>query len=187
MKKDAKGRKTNPGVTSGICHTTPSPPAPACNANKVCVNYVDGTDAAAVATASKAADIVLVFVATTSHEGSDRSDLTLGSQDAMVASLAAVAGSKTAVVVVTPGAVLTPWREQVAAVLTPMMPGQEYGNAITDVLFGKVNPSGKLLVTFPKVDNEMQMTQAQWPGINNSLIAVYSEKLNVGYRWWVLL
>ena len=48
-----------------------------------------------------------------------------------------------------PGAVLTPWRHQVAALLTNFMPGQQAGTAIADVLFGKVNPSAKLPLTFP--------------------------------------
>lgn len=184
MKKDATGRRPKSSATSGICHTTPSPPSPACNGAGVCINYVDGKDNATLVAAAQSADIVLVFVGTSSHEGSDRADLSLSPYDEMTAAVAAAAGKKTAVVVVTPGPVLTPWRDQVAAVLTPMMPGQQYGAAIADVLFGVVNPSGKLAVTFPQVENEMNMSPAQWPGINNSLIAVYSEKLNVGYRWY---
>ena len=62
--------------------------------------------------------------------------LDLGTQDGQIAAFAAVAGKKMAVVVVTPGAILTPWRDSVAAVLTPMMPGQQYGAAIASVLFG---------------------------------------------------
>lgn len=54
-----------------------------------------------------------------------------------------------AVVVTAPGAVLLPWSRRVAAVVTNFMPGQQAGNAIADVLFGHVNPSGKLPVTFP--------------------------------------
>jgi len=185
MKADDSGAVAKAGVTSGLCHTSvaPSPPA-ACNKDGVCVTYLDGKDMDQVATAAKSADVVLVFVATSSHEGSDRSDLSLGDQDNMTAGVAAIAGKKTAVIVVTPGAILTPWRNDVAAVLTPMMPGQQYGAAIADILFGVVNPSGKLLVTFPNVENEMNLSVAQWPGINNAQVAVYSEKLNVGYRWY---
>merc|ERR1712039_1144771 len=114
--------------------------------------------------------------------GSDRPDLTLGKEDALITAVADVAGDKTVVVAVTPGALLTPWRDNVSAILTPFMPGQEYGNAITGILFGDANPSGKLPITFPNVENEMGLTQQQWPGVN--LISVYSEALEVGYRWY---
>merc|ERR1711953_740078 len=62
------------------------------------------------------------------------------------------------------------------------MPGQEYGHAITDVLFGDVVPSAKLPLTLPNKENEMQLSKEQWPGVN--LKATYSEKLLVGYRWY---
>ena len=51
---------------------------------------------------------------------------------------------KTVVVVVTPGAVLTPWADKAGAVMLMFMPGQEEGNALADLLWGDVNPSGKL-------------------------------------------
>jgi len=62
------------------------------------------------------------------------------------------------------------------------MPGQEEGNSIADVLFGDVNPSGKLPVTFPNVDNEVGFKQDEYPGVN--LQEYYREQLNVGYRWY---
>lgn len=86
------------------------------------------------------------------------------------------------VVAVTPGALLTPWRDDVAALLTPIIPGQEYGNAITDVLFGDSEPTGRLPITFPKFENDIGMTQKQYPGEND--ISIYSEGLEVGYRWY---
>merc|ERR1712038_133319 len=128
------------------------------------------------------ADVAIVFAGTSSSEGGDRRDLTLGSEDNIIANVAKVLGKKTVVVAATPGALLTPWRDDVGAILIPFMPGQEYGNAITDILFGDVNPAGKLPITFPKVENEMNLTQHQWPGTNG--ISLYSEGLNVGYRWY---
>merc|ERR1712113_331589 len=62
------------------------------------------------------------------------------------------------------------------------MPGQEYGHAIADVLMGDVNPGGKLPITFPSKENEMEFKPKQYPGENG--ISVYSEKLQVGYRWY---
>ena len=70
--------------------------------------------------------------------------------------------------VVTPGAILTDWRDNVSAVLTPFMPGQGYGEAITAVLFGDHNPSGRLPITFPAVANEENMSIQQWPGVHKA-------------------
>ena len=88
--------------------------------------YTGQADLHDALTAAAAADVVLVFMATTSHEGSDRSDLSLGDMDSVGFNVSAVAGAKTAVIAVTPGPVLTPWRAGVASVITPMMPGQQY-------------------------------------------------------------
>ena len=52
---------------------------------------------------------------------------------------------------ITPGAILTPWADAVAGAVLMVMPGQEEGNAIADVLWGDVNPSGRLPVTLPNV------------------------------------
>ena len=56
-----------------------------------------------------------------------------------------------------------------------------YGNAITDVLVGDVNPAARLPITFPTKENEMQMTQEMYPGQNG--ISLCNEALEVGYRW----
>ena len=61
-------------------------------------------------------------------------------------------------------------------------PGEEDGNAISAVLFGRVNPSGKLPITFPSSETDVPAnTPQQWPGVNG--VATYSEGLNVGYRY----
>lgn len=106
----------------------------------------------------------------------------MSSEDALIQAVAASAGDKAAVVAVTPGALLTPWRDDVGAILVPFMPGQEFGNAIADVIFGDHNPSAKLPITFPKEENDIGMTQEQYPGKNG--VSIYSEGLEVGYRWY---
>merc|ERR1711937_1040579 len=100
----------------------------------------------------------------------------------MIDNVAKITGKKAVVVAVTPGALLTPWRDNVGAILTPFMPGQEYGNAITDVLVGAVNPAAKLPITFPQEENDMNVTHDMYPGDNG--VSIYSEALKVGYRWY---
>eukprot|EP00755_Sulcionema_specki_P016436 Sspe_Gene.10360::Locus_3458_Transcript_1_1_Confidence_1.000_Length_2315::g.10360::m.10360/K05349/bglX; beta-glucosidase len=151
-----------------------------CSSSGVCITYNDGSDPAKAAAAAQAADVALVFASTTSSEGSDRKSLSLD-QDSLVQAVAAQK-TPTVVVAVTPGAILTPWRHQVSAILVPFMPGQEYGNAITDILFGDVAPSARLPLTFPNSENEVGFTPQEYPGV--ALHANYSEKLLVGYRWY---
>jgi len=181
MKTDASGRKAASDAVSAVCKKGPLPPQDDCH-DGVCVPYSNGANTTEAAILAKGADVSIIFVGTSSHEGGDRSDLGLGKQDALIEEVAKVAGSKTIVVAVTPGALLTPWRDAVAAILTPIMPGQEYGNAISDVLFGDVNPGGKLPITFPSKENETELAPSQWPGIGG--VSVYSEGLKVGYRWY---
>jgi len=75
------------------------------------------------------------------------------------------------------------WSACPPAIVIAWMPGQEDGNAAADVLFGDVNPAGRLPVTFPvkPTDNPVGTTQ-QYPGVNDQ--AAYSEALLVGYRWF---
>ena len=154
-----------------------------CNAASVCISYEPGTNTTAAAMVAAVADIAVVFVATNSYEGADRSSLSFdGNSDELVAAVAA-ANKNTVVVGVAPGAVLTPWRDNVAAVLLSFLPGQEYGNAVTDVLLGAVNPSGKLPLTLPTKENECpQFSTDMWPGSDNAAQANYSEHLLIGYR-----
>jgi beta-glucosidase len=89
---------------------------------------------------------------------------------------------KSTVVVLNSGsAVAMPWLDQVAAVLQAWYPGQECGNAIADVLFGAVNPSGKLTQTFP-VRLEDTPAYLNFPGENGKVY--YGEGLFVGYRYY---
>jgi beta-glucosidase len=149
----------------------------------VTVSYNDGSDATSAATTAKSADVAVVMVGDDETEGSDRSTLALsGNQDQLVESVAA-ANPHTVVVVKSGGPVLMPWLSQVPAVVEAWYPGQEDGNAVAAILFGDANPSGKLPVTFPRADADTPAhTPQQWPGVNGT--AVYSEGLQVGYRWY---
>jgi len=83
----------------------------------------------------------------------------------------------------TGSAVTLPWADSVKGVLEAWYPGQDDGAAIAALLFGDVNPSGKLPVTFPKSLSDVPAATAQqWPGVNGKV--EYSEGLDVGYRWY---
>jgi beta-glucosidase len=147
----------------------------------------------AAAQLAKDVDVAIVFVASFAHEGTDRESLSfdadmLGTcqfaapgQDSLVSVIAGT-GTTTVVAMTAPGAVLTPWRDEVSAILHGFIPGQEYGYGIADILFGKINPSAKLTITLPTKENEVGFKPAEYPGVN--LEADYSEKQLIGYRWY---
>ncbi|TCO52348.1 glycoside hydrolase family 3 C-terminal domain-containing protein [Actinocrispum wychmicini] len=152
----------------------------------VSVQYAPGdtssgiTQAANLARTSSAA---VVFVSYNESEGGDRSGIDLTSAQNQLITSVAAANPNTVVVLNTGSAVTMPWVNSVAAVLESWYPGQEDGNAIAALLFGDVNPSGKLPVTFPRsLADVPASTAAQWPGTNGTV--QYSEGLNVGYRWY---
>jgi len=133
------------------------------------------------------ADIVIYCSGTVSIEGSDRENLSLPEVDeSLIALLAESVGYKMVVSVVTPGAILMPWSDQVQAIILQFLPGQEAGNALADVLFGNVSPSGKLPITIPNKENEVQFSEAAYPGLpaNDPEFVYYEEELFVGYRWY---
>ena len=102
----------------------------------------------AVAAASRT-DVAVVIVTMASGEGMDRDSLALpGEQDELVSRVTAANG-RTIVVLNTPGAVLMPWLDDVAAVLQVWYPGEQFGTALADVLFGDAEPGGRLPLTFP--------------------------------------
>ncbi len=147
------------------------------------VSYADGSDLAQVTRTAHAARMAIVFVNTDDTEGRDRPNLELPDQQNRIISTTAAANHNTIVVLDTGGPVLMPWLSQVRAVLEAWYPGQEDGNAIAAVLYGDVDPSGKLTLTFPQTENGVPTGSPQrWPGVNG--VSTYSEKLDVGYRWY---
>lgn len=147
------------------------------------VSYSDGSDTAAAASAARSADVALVFVRDSSSEGSDRSTLELsGNQDALINAVAA-ANPHTVVVLETGAPVLMPWLSKVQGVLEAWYPGVRGGAAIARLLYGDVNPSGRLQQTWPNSDAQVPAsTPAQFPGVNGQ--ETYSEGVDVGYRWY---
>ena len=103
-----------------------------------------------------------------------------GDQNELIRRVAA-ANPNTVVVLQTGGPVTMPWLDEVAAVLQAWYPGQECGNAITDVLLGEVNPSGKLPQSFP-LRLEDNPAFLNYPGENGRVR--YGEGIFVGYRYY---
>jgi beta-glucosidase len=135
--------------------------------------------------AAAGADVALVCAGTNEEhetEGRDRSDMELpGAQVELIRAVAAA--NKNTVVVLNNGSpvAMTEWIDSVAAVVEAWFPGQEGGNAIADVLFGDVNPSGKLPMTFPK-RLEDNPAYRNYPGKNGKV--EYTEGIFIGYRYY---
>ena len=134
--------------------------------------------------AAREADAVLFFGGlnhTFDAEGSDRKDMALhDGQNELISALAGI-NPRLAVVLVGGSPVEMPWIDEVPAVVQMWYAGMEAGNAIADVLFGRVNPSGKLPFTFPKrlADSPAHALDDYQP-----LICHYAEDLLMGYRWF---
>ncbi|MFD0689177.1 glycoside hydrolase family 3 N-terminal domain-containing protein [Actinomadura fibrosa] len=133
-------------------------------AEVVCARGVDpeGRDVSGVpaaVAAVEAADAAVVVVGEPSHlsgEGGSRSDLGLpGAQDALVAAVAATGRPFAVVLVCGRPLALGPWLDAASAVLVAWHPGAEGGRAVADVLFGDVDPSGRLPVSFPRVTGQV--------------------------------
>jgi beta-glucosidase len=154
-------------------------------AGGVSVSYSTGTgsDLSQAVQFAQQADIAIVCVGQQTGEGNDRTNFALPSdQDSLVSQVAAV-NPHTIVVIYEGAETLMPWIGQVAAVVVAWYPGQEGANALASVLFGDVNPSGKLPVSFPAAADQIPTsTQSQYPGVN--LQVTYSEGLQMGYRWY---
>ncbi|UXN18511.1 glycoside hydrolase family 3 protein [Curtobacterium poinsettiae] len=134
--------------------------------------------------AARGADVAVVVVGTNSKvesEGYDRSSLALpGHQDDLVRAVAAV-NPNTVVVVNAGSPVEMPWRNDVAAVLLTWFGGQEYGNALADVLTGRQEPGGRLPTTWP-------VAMADVPVLDVTPVdgkVSYDEGVHVGYRAWL--
>ena len=138
--------------------------------------------------AARAADVAII-IGGLNHdpgqdsEGWDRKDLKLPfHQDELIRQVAA-ANPRTIVVLIGTGVEMDAWLDQVPAVLQAWYPGMEGGNALAGILFGDVNPSGKLPCTFPKrLEDSPAHALGDYPGAGGTVR--YEEGLLVGYRWF---
>jgi len=161
------------------------PAAPALGGLSVGLEPPAGDDLVerAVAAAQRA-DAVVCVVGSDGQwetEGNDRESMTMpGRQDELVHAVAA-ANPRTIVVVNAASPVAMPWIDDVAAVLQCWFAGEEWGNALADVLSGDVSPSGKLPTTFPvRIEDTPAFTS--YPGEAGKVF--YGERVFVGYRWY---
>jgi beta-glucosidase len=162
------------------------------------VLYANGADTAQAAAVAAQADVAIVFGHYTMGETTDLADLHLDANgDALISAVAAA--SDTTVAVLNAGsAVEMPWLDEVDAVLHAWHSGEQFGPALAALLWGDVNPSAKLPMTFPKsvADTPTAGSSAQYPGVfsdgstvrpagSNEIRQVsYSEGLEVGYKWY---
>jgi beta-glucosidase len=157
------------------------------------VEYNDGSDPASAAALAKSSEAAIVFVNQFTAEDADYPLALPGDQDALVKAVAA-GNSRTVVVIESGTTVLMPWLNEVKGVLAAWYPGIGGGQAIANILFGEVNPSGKLPITFTK--SEADLPHPQLPGLDlaskanaahqpvPSFEANYSEGARVGYKWF---
>ena len=136
------------------------------------------------ATLAAKSDVAIVFAGLGpdwESEGFDRLDMELAGKQVELIEKVAAANKNTLVVLNTGSPITMNWLDKVMAVVQAWYPGQEAGNAITDILFGAVNPSGKLSQTFPKrlQDNPAYIN---YPGENGQVH--YGEGIFVGYRYY---
>ena len=186
---------TSAGNSGLACHNAseiydPSSPLAAIRALApgASVQFADATNAAAAATLAGASSVAIVFVTVWTSEGMDLPDLSLpNGQDALVSAVAA-ANPHTVVVIESGGPVTMPWLDQASAVLEAWYPGQRGGEAIANILFGAVNPSGKLPVTFPRSVADLPHPTIPAPadatGSTPFDVDYNVEGFDVGYKWF---
>src|SRR5271154_4327528 len=159
------------------------------------VKYIDGADTTAAANLAKSSTVAIVFVNQPMREDVDAATLSLpNNQDALVEAVAA-ANPNTIVVLETGGPVTMPWIQHVKGVVEMWYPGIGGAQALANILFGEVNPSAKLPVTFARDD--AQLPHPVVPGLEGVTATApnrehkvkpfdlnYTEGAKVGYKWF---
>lgn len=149
------------------------------------VRFASGDDPEEAARLARDSEVAIVFAHQWTSESIDTSLTLPDRQDALIAAVAA-ANPRSVVVLETGGPVLMPWLDRVPGVLELWYPGTAGGEAAANLLFGRVNPSGRLPVSFPR--DESQLPRLAVDGIGNRpdqpIEVNYSEGAAVGYRWY---
>jgi len=150
------------------------------------IDFDPGYTPAEAALTARRADIVVAFGIRVEGEGFDNVDLSLPwGQDAVIDAVAS-ANPNTIVVLETGNPASMPWRNKVKAILQAWYPGQAGARAIAEILAGKVNPSGRLPITFP--ESLEQTPRPELAGLGTPwgtpTTVRYDEGAEVGYRWY---
>ena len=166
------------------------------------VQFDSGADPEKAASIAAKADVAIVFAYQWESEDMDLPTLSLPeNQDSLISKVAA-ANPHTVVVLETGGPVTMPWAGQVSAILEAWFAGSKGSDAVANVLFGDVNPSAKLPVTFPRSDADLphptivkppresvpdNTKPEPWKQIAAGLApfqVTYDEGVKVGYKWY---
>jgi beta-glucosidase len=162
------------------------------------IKFNSGSDPAAAAELAKTCDVAIVYVDQWTSEGMDLKNLSLpDKQDALIEAVAK-ANPRTIVVLETGTAVTMPWLDQVGGVLEAWYGGSRGAEAVANVLFGDVNPSAKLPMTFPKSEADLPHPVVVQPPPHSqgaspvmrmedakaTFSVHYTEGLKVGYKWY---
>jgi beta-glucosidase len=165
------------------------------------VEFDTGTNPESAAALAKTADVAIVFASRWETEGADSPSLSLDDNQDQLISAVAAANPHTIVVLETGNPVSMPWADHVSAILEAWFAGSSGDKALANVLFGDVNPSGKLPITFPRGEADLpHKTIVQpppgtdppqgpdhWRLVLEGLPAFqtnYDEGLKVGYKWY---
>ena len=164
------------------------------------VEFDSGADAEKAAELAKNSDVAIIFAYQWESEGMDLNSLSLPEHQDDLISKVAAANPHTVVVIESGGAVTMPWVGQVRGILEAWFAGSGGSDAVANVLFGDVNPSAKLPITFPRTEADLPhptivkppkvTTDADaqgWKRIAAGLPAFqvkYDEGVKVGYKWY---
>ena len=160
------------------------------------VTYLSGENIAEATEQARTADAVIVFAEEWRSEALDAQGLSLSDEQNLLIQAIAAQNQQTIVVLETGGPVTMPWLDAVAAVVAAWYPGSGGGEAIAGVLFGRVNPSGRLPITFPASEAQLPHPEQIDPESTTSLpgmpvkggiipVDYDVEGSDVGYRWFM--
>ena len=164
----------------------PSSPLRALEAAALGTHFVfdDGTDVARAMKVASSVDVAIVFANQHASEGVDASSLSLPlDQDAVITAVTQ-ANKRSVVILETGGPVTMPWLDQANAVVEVWYPGSRGGEAIARLLYGDVNFSGRLPITFPR--SEADLPNRTIAGATLKRVPVYDPTLPAGRRRWDL-
>jgi beta-glucosidase len=186
---------TEPKWLSQVWFPTSPLKAIRCKAPNATVEFDSGSDPASAAALAKKSDVAIVFAYQWESEEMDLPNLSLpDNQDALIEQVAA-ANPRTIVVLETGSVVTMPWLDHVGGVLEAWYAGSDGADAVANILFGKVNPSAKLPITFPLSVADLPHPEIVKPPKHETYIAPwfrtaptfevhYDEGLKVGYKWY---